>query len=101
MILLNEPEWDSSNASELREFLRTQSGQRFLAMMAFRRPEFLSSTAHPHKSFANSREVHGYEQAVRTMLGLTESEDKPLSAGKSSSLYPNLDDDSQWLEIPS
>jgi hypothetical protein len=98
MLQLREPEWTSENASELETFLRTRTGQAMLAKIAFNRPAFKSSDAHPHKSFANSREIHGYEQAVKTLLSLTEAEEQPLSQSQSvgQNLYPDLDDDAQW-----
>lgn len=95
MITLHDPEWSSENAADLRKFLSSESGQRFVAMLVSHRPSFMSNTAHPHKSFACSREIHGYEQAVRTLLGLTESQEQPLNAVKNEA-YPPLDDDSHW-----
>lgn len=102
MIQLDEPNWESENASELRAFLRSVTGQRLLASLVYGRPGFMPSSAHPHKSFAGSREIHGYEQAVKKLLGLTEAEHQPLNPLKAvSDAYPALDDDSQWgAEIP-
>lgn len=98
MITLHDPEWSSENAADLRKFLGTESGQRFVAMLVYHRPSFMTNTAHPHKSFASSREIHGYEQAVKTLLGLTESQEQPLNVGKIEN-YPPLDDDSQWNPV--
>lgn len=99
MIQLHEPEWNSEDASLLREFLRTPTGVRMLQTLSYRRPAFMQATAHPHKSFASSREVHGYEQAVKTLLGLTEDQDQPLATPKPSNAYPDLDDESAWANI--
>jgi hypothetical protein len=98
MLQIVEPDWDSSDASALNDFLRTVAGKRMLAKLAYARPSFLPSSAHPHKSFACSREIHGYEQAIRTLLSLIEAEEQqPLSATKNSpSTYPDLDDETQW-----
>lgn len=103
MILLKEPDWDSNDGAALQNFLRTRTGERMLAKLAYARPAFMPANSHPHKSFACSREIHGYEQAVKTLLGLIEAEDQPLSSLVSSKTpeYPDLDDDSQWTpEIP-
>lgn len=104
MIQLNEPQWDSIDASALRDFLRSETGQRVVANLLYARPTFMASNAHPHKSFACSREIHGYEQAVKKLLSLIEAEEQPLSAtlnSQAAPVYPDLDDDSQWQpEIP-
>lgn len=102
MISLREPEWDSENASELRDFLKSETGARLLENLVYARPNFLASAAHPHKSFACSREIHGYEQAVKKLLTLIEAEE-PLNAATTTApnVYPDLDDDTQWqAEIP-
>jgi hypothetical protein len=93
---LTEPDWNSENASELRSFLKTATGKQLVAILEWRRPAFFSSTAHPHKSFANSREIYGYEQAIRSLLGLIEADEQPLSAASNAPEYPDLDDDSLW-----
>lgn len=102
MMLLHEPDWDSNDAAVLREFLLTAVGRRVVENLVASRPTFLSSSAHPHKSFACSREIHGYEQAVKKLLSLIE--DQPLNAPiaqHSSSIYPDLEDESKWQsDIP-
>ena len=90
-----EPDWLSEDAANLSIFLQSRTGAKLLQMLAYYRPEFAPANAHPHKSFAASRDIAGYELAIKNLLELTAaietSDPKP-----EREVYPDLEDDSKW-----
>lgn len=95
MITLREPEWTSEDAAALRDFFATVTGRRLIENVVFLRPGFAPADSHPHRSFARSRDIAGYEMAVQQLLALT-APVEPEKADPTPQEYPDLDDDSKW-----
>lgn len=94
MIFLDPPEWNSADVTALRAFLGTSSGRKILGILANERPSFLPPSAHPHKSFAQARDIAGYEQCLTNFVALTAPVESPLP--EKPEAYPDLDDESKW-----
>jgi hypothetical protein len=87
--------WFSEDAARLRKFLESETGQRMMARLLIARPSFLPASAHPHKSFAQSRDIAGYEQAIQELTNLTLPPPE-LPQDPTRKNYPDLEDDSAW-----
>lgn len=91
-----EPAWESDDAVALRNFLRSKSGRRLLARIAFRKPGY------PPGYDTNARLVvgaviEGYDLSVATILGsMTASGEAPEEFAEN---YPDLEDDDAWRGI--
>lgn len=95
MILREPPQWNKDAAALLRQFIETPTGQLFLAQIAFRRPNLLSSTD-INAVALRAASVHGFEHALQTILSLIEP---PVEAERSepeTEAFPDLDDKSAW-----
>lgn len=97
MISFNGPEseWFSEDAQRLRTFLETPTGQRMLAKLVSARPSFAPANAHPHKSFAQARDIAGYEKAIEALMELMQPPQEP-EKDLIQQNYPALDDDTAW-----
>lgn len=92
-MILEAPTWTSEDAAILRQFLTTSTGQKFLQMVEYRRPEFFPANSHPHRSFAQSRDIAGYERALREIQDLTGSQEEQKEP---TPAYPDLEDERFW-----
>jgi hypothetical protein len=91
------PGWNKDAAYILKRFLDTAVGKLFLIQLSARRPRF-----YPGIDLAgaglNGKYVAGYEAAINQIMYLMEPPDVPTSGVESH--YPDLDDDSQWVDKP-
>lgn len=94
MISLREPEWLGDQAHALQTFLETEHGKRFLERLEWMRPSF-STSSDPTNLISNAREIHGYENAILTILSLV-SPDTKLT--QTNSNYPPLEKPEAWEE---
>jgi hypothetical protein len=92
MITADSLEWTSEDIAIWRQFLQTRTGSRLLPKVAEAAPALL-----PHGDtnaiLIRSGELRGVQEAIRTMLALTQEEPAPE---KEVTAYPALDDDSAW-----
>lgn len=91
-----ESEWTSDDAIALRTFLESVSGQRFLFHVAENCPELLGG-GESNSVLIRSGEVKGYSSSLKNILSLTI--EPPQTAIPVSSNYPDLDDDSKWIDL--
>ena len=91
----NPPEWDSVDAVNLKQFLDSQTGQRWLGHLLFQAPHLLDGSD-VNKTLVASGAVKGYTMAVENAISMTVQ--KPETP-KPKDNYPSLDDDSAWKDL--
>lgn len=89
------PGWSSEDAVNLRNFLRTPSGSKFLGLFKVLRPGFYSSTVEGRA--IESGDVHGWEMCEDMVMraGLVRFSEKEVPPVE----YPDLDSDAGWEPI--
>ncbi len=84
-------EWNSDDAGNLRKFLETDSGAKFIPYLASWRPG-LGDGSDQGKTLVSSGKVGGYELALENIRELCESQLNVPETEK----YPSIDDDGKW-----
>lgn len=93
MELTNDaPEWSSDDSANLRTFLKSSTGGRFLARSANSAP-VLFGEGDTNKILIRNGELRGYQKALQEMLLLA---NPPAEPAKIQDAYPDLTDDSNW-----
>src|SRR6266850_1502072 len=92
MITNESLDWDSDDIHNLRLFLGTKTGLRFLPKLLEATPELLPK-GESNDILIRSGEVRGCQLFARTILSMTASPALPV---KDENPYPNLEDDSKW-----
>jgi hypothetical protein len=88
-------EWDLQEDREiLAQFLRTRTGQRLIAKVCESGPVLLGS-GDTNSILIRNGEVRGFGAAISALLTLSVVE-PPALGEKQVSLYPPVEDDSQW-----
>ncbi len=88
--------WESQDATGLREFFSSTTGQRFLALMAYGCPEF-GDGVNGNKTLVLAGRVEGYQLAVSKMVRAQFEHPKEVRIPEA---YPSLDNDAAWEENP-
>lgn len=86
------PDWHSEDSDNLRKFLRSQSGGKFLGMLAQLRPTFTATTV--EAAALEGKVIDGWERCIELVLsaGLM----KPKRDRIEPVEYPDLDADDGW-----
>lgn len=87
-----ETPWESSDATALRQFLESKTGQRALMHLSDQIPPLLDGS-HVEKTLVASGVVKGWNDSLRALLSLTIEQPAPV---KTPEAYPSLDDESAW-----
>lgn len=87
------PEWISENASELKSFIASDTGQKLLELLSYNAPNLLDG-GDVNKTLVASGKLDGFMSAVDFILGLRTH--RPPEATPKADAYPSLDDDSKW-----
>jgi hypothetical protein len=87
-----ETPWESADATALRLFLESRSGQRALTHLAEQIPPLLDGSD-VNKTLVASGTVKGWNGAIHALLSLTIEQP---AAVKAPEAYPSLDDESAW-----
>lgn len=87
-------DWSSEDAQNLRGFLESVSGQRFLIHLAESCPELLGG-GEINSILIRSGEVKGHSAVVNLVVSLTVEVPDTLPERKSER-YPDIDDESKW-----
>lgn len=85
-------EWDSDDVANLRAWLSTKTGNRFLPKLLEYTPELLS-TGETNDILIRNGEVRGCQMFARTILSLTVI---PPAPSQEQNAYPALEDDAKW-----
>ena len=85
-------EWDSEDVANLRAWLSTKTGARFLPKALEATPELLSS-GETNDILIRNGEVRGCQLIARTILSLTVIPPAPV---QDQNAYPDLEDDQKW-----
>lgn len=85
-------EWDSDDVANLRAWLSTKTGARFLPKLLEYTPELLA-TGETNDILIRNGEVRGCQNFARTILSLTTI---PPAPAQEQIAYPSLEDDAQW-----
>lgn len=88
------PLWEVDDALALRNFLSSSTGLRAMAWLRFWAPPLLDGE-HKNKTLVASGQVKGYNEAIDFLRSLTE-ENPTHEEPKTTSEYPDLDDDKKW-----
>jgi hypothetical protein len=88
--------WESTDATTLKSFLGSTTGQRLLSVLAYGCPEFSDGT-NGNKALVAAGKVEGYQLAVKHLLRAQVEHPEEPAAPPS---YPPLDDDSAWEGKP-
>lgn len=92
-------EWTSDDATQLRNFIESVTGKRWLEALAFYAPELLDGSA-PNKALVAMGESKGYSSAIFRTLQLTKEDPNAKALPPNASPnYASLDDDEAWKEI--
>jgi hypothetical protein len=89
--------WNSEDVTLFRQFLKTQTGKRFLPKIVESVPPLLAKGA-DNEILIRSGEVRGYQLAAQSILSLSVLEGAPIPATPTA--YPPLDDDTQHPDTP-
>jgi hypothetical protein len=89
-----ETPWESSDASALRLFFESKTGQRALTHLNDLIPSLLDGSD-VNKTLVTNGEVKGWNNALRALLNLTIEQPAPI---KIPEAYPSLDDEDAWKE---
>lgn len=92
MFVSNLPEWTSDDASSLKSFLESPTGQRAVQTLAYLAPALLDG-ADVNRTLVASGEVKGYSEAIQNLFALQST--RPVEPSVAQQ-YPSLDDESQW-----
>lgn len=91
---INPPEWDSDDATILKEFLSTKTGSRLQEIVAFNCPPF-EDGSDVNKTLVAAGKREGYEESFCFWRSLvTFQPEQPEQRFQET--YPNLDDESKW-----
>lgn len=85
-------EWDSEDVANLRAWLSTKTGSRFLPKLIEHTPELLAS-GETNDILIRNGEVRGCMAFARTVLSLTTIPPAPV---QDQTAYPSLEDDTRW-----
>lgn len=88
------PKWEGEDASAMRTFLESDSGKRFIARLAWFRPDF-SPSYDATRRLVESGEIRGYERCIEQIL-LLKDEATVVKDEVISPNYPPLDSDHFW-----
>lgn len=95
MEVTNEPlEWTSEDVVNLRNFLKTQTGSRFIANLTETAPVLLGE-GDVNAILIRSGEVRGTLSIVRSIFALASTSGKPEV---SPDPYPDLEKDTAWAD---
>lgn len=93
---MNNPEglikWESDDASQLRSFLDSDTGQRAIALVGREAPTLLDG-GDVNKTLVRNGEVKGFTSALQNLFKLCYAQPEQPPA---ISAYPDVDNDSQW-----
>lgn len=89
---MEELSWSSEDEINLREFLKTRTGQKFLPKLAESAPGLLSE-GDTNKVLIRNGQLLGYQFAIREILSLTMP--APVAQPEKPE-YPDLTDDKAW-----
>jgi hypothetical protein len=92
---LEKYQWESSNASELREFLKTRTGLKLLKALAVEEPELLGK-GETNEVLIRSGETRQHKFITSFLLTLTGEFHAEEEDSSSIDNYPSLTDDSKW-----
>jgi hypothetical protein len=86
------PAWHSEDADNLRKFLRTPTGAKFLGMLAQLRPVFTATTV--EAAALEGKVIDGWERCVELILsaGLMKPKNDTIEPVE----YPDLDSEDGW-----
>lgn len=85
-------EWDSDDATLLRQFLTTRAGTRLLPKVVEQAPTLITE-GETNKILCRTGLVSGVGEAIRIILALA----NPVpEAQEAATDLPSLDDDSKW-----
>ena len=93
MLLPTKTDWTSTDASSLRTFLESETGQRILHHLSESVPELLSS-GEINAILIRSGEVKGGSALLAQLVSLTVETPESITPVKSA--FPDLDDESAW-----
>lgn len=86
-------DWNSDDASNLKNFLASKTGERLLVHLGESVPELLSS-GEINAILIRSGEVKGGSTLLAQLVSLTVETPESLTPVKSA--FPDLDDESAW-----
>jgi len=89
--------WSSEDVALFRQFLKAQTGKRFLPKIVESVPILLAK-GNDNEILIRSGEVRGYQLAAQAILALSVIEGASIPATPTA--YPNLDDDDAHPETP-
>lgn len=84
--------WSTDDVLLWRNFLDSEVGRRLIPKLAESAPILLDG-ADVNKTLVRNGELRGYQDAIRTLLALSEVTPE---VAPSADAYPPLDDDSRW-----
>ena len=90
------PEWTSEDVVNLRNFLKSQSGQRFLSSLTESAPVLLAE-GDINQILIRSGEVRGSMSFIRSILALAYPANPPKPS-ETNTNYPALTDDQAWSD---
>jgi hypothetical protein len=97
-MITNEPlDWSSDDELNLRAFLATPTGKRFLPKLCEASPVNLPKGEIP-EVLIRSGEVRGFSDAVRTILSLTVRPQIDSVELNQTTNYPALENDAAWTD---
>lgn len=101
MIDLERPQWQSIDATNLRDFLKTETGRKLLGAIALEEPQLLAK-GDVNEILVRSGEVRQHKHLLNYLLALTgegfelEGGDKNPVPENISPNYPPPEDDRFW-----
>jgi hypothetical protein len=84
--------WESTDAASLTLFLASNTGQRFLGLLAYQTPEF-EDGSNGNKTLVAMGKVEGYQTALKNLVRAQTHHPKDSEV---PTAYPSLDDESAW-----
>jgi len=88
------PIWNKAASELLAQFLRTGTGEVFLALLSASRPGLMVGTETLEATALRAREVAGYENCFREILRMATP---PLDeTATKTDTFHDIDDESKW-----